>query len=64
MKKMSQEGEWSKMYKEFRSIYPNLKKNAVGYSPIDQALILIHLVGGSRMIYDGVTHRAKIMSSG
>ncbi len=57
-----QKTKWEELYDEYRSIYPRLKKDAVGFTPADEVSIIVHLTGGKRMFYDGVQHRAKIMA--
>ena len=61
-KNKSQSGAWDELYDEFKTLYPRLKDKIVGFSPADEVSIFIHFTGGTRMIFDGIQHRAKIVN--
>lgn len=58
----TQRTKWEDLYEEFRSIYPRLRKDTVGFTPADEVSIMVHMNGGSRMFYDGIQHRARMMA--
>lgn len=60
---MSKKNVWSEMYESFRSLYPSLKKEAIGYCPHGCKSILIYFPGGLRMVYNEIEHRARIITT-
>ena len=59
---MSKKNIWSQMYESFQSLYPSLKKKAVGYSPRDYMSILVYFPDGVRMVYNEIERRAKFVT--
>lgn len=59
---MSKKNMWSEMYESFQSLYPSLKKEAVGYWPNGYMSILVYFPEGLRMVYNEIEHRAKIIT--
>ena len=59
---MSNKSIWPGIYENFQALYPNLKKNAIGYHPHSCISILIYFPGGLRMVYDEIEGRARFVS--
>lgn len=60
---MKKKNAWSEIYKSFQSIYPNLKKDAVGYCPHGYMSILVYFPDGLRMVYNEVERRARFVTA-
>lgn len=56
---MSKKNEWAEIYDSFQSLYPSLKKKAVGYCPYSYMSILVYFPDGLRMVYNQIEQRAK-----
>lgn len=59
---MSKKNVWSEMYGSFQSLYPSLKKDAVGYRPHGYMSILVYFPNGLRMVYNELERRAKFVT--
>lgn len=51
---------WDDLYTNFKSIYPNLGRQALRFQPYGYMMILVYLTDGSRMIYDDLRKQAKM----
>ncbi|NBI91899.1 hypothetical protein D3Z45_15285 [Lachnospiraceae bacterium] len=60
---MKKKNAWSEIYESFQSIYPNLKKGAVGYCPYDYMSILVYFPDGLRMVYNEAERRARFVTA-
>jgi len=60
---MSKKNIWSEMYKSFQSLYPSLKKKAVGYCPHSRISILVYFPDGLRMVYNETDRRARFVET-
>lgn len=60
---MKKKNAWSEIYESFQSIYPNLKKEAVGYRPHGYMSILVYFPDGLRMVYNEVERRARFVTA-
>lgn len=52
---------WRDVYKDFRSRYPNLRKNVIGYQPHDYLTIRLMLNDGSLMTYNYTTKECRFI---
>lgn len=52
---------WKDIYNDFCSIYPNLRKRAIGYTPYGYMRIMIYCKDGERMVFDGIEQRLKLV---
>ena len=60
---MSKKNAWSEIYENFQSLYPNLKKEAIGYHPHGYMSILVYFPNGLRMVYNEIERRAKFVAA-
>ncbi len=60
---MKKKNAWSDIYESFQSLYPSLKRKAIGYSPHGYMSILVYFPDGMRMVYSDVERRAKLLTA-
>lgn len=60
---MSKKNEWSEIYKNFQSTYPNLTKKVIGYCPHNYMSILVYFPDGIRMVYSEIEQRARFVAT-
>ena len=51
------------MYENFKSLYPNLSRRAVGYRPCGYLSITIWFEDGVKMVYDDVKKQGRWVKS-
>lgn len=51
------------MYDNFKSLYPNLSKSAIGYRPYGYSTIVVWFDDGSKMMYDDVKKQGRWMKN-
>ena len=54
---------WKDIFNNFKSIYPRLSKEAQDYRPYNYMSIVVHLEDGTKVIYDDVAKRAKMLAA-
>lgn len=52
---------WKDIFNNFKTVYPNLSKGVADYRPYDYMTIVVYFTDGSRMTYDDVKKRAKLI---
>lgn len=53
---------WKDIFENFKSVYPRLSKEAQDYRPYNYMSIVIYLEDGSRVVYDDLMKRARILA--
>ena len=53
---------WRDIYKDFRSRYPNLRKNVIGYQPYDYLMIRLLLNDKTTMTYSYLSKECCFIS--
>lgn len=53
---------WKDIFNNFKSVYPRLSKEAWDYCPYNYMSIVVHLEDGTKVIYDDVAKRAKMLA--
>lgn len=53
---------WKDIFENFKMVYPRLSKEAKDFKPHDYMSIMIFMTDGSKMIYDGMAKRAKMVA--
>ncbi len=60
---MSKKDTWFEVYENFCSLYPSLKKKALGYRPYGYMSILVYFPDGLHMVYSEVERRARFVTA-
>ena len=50
------------IFENFKSVYPRLSKEAQDYRPYNYMSIVIYLEDGSRVVYDDLMKRARMLA--
>ena len=50
------------IFENFKSVYPRLSKAAQDYRPYNYMSIVIYLEDGSRVVYDDLMKRARMLA--
>lgn len=58
---MKQKITWSDIYSEFRTVFPRLSHKAVYYEPFGYMTISVYFSDGSKMIYDAVMKKGRLI---
>ena len=53
---------WKDIFENFKSVYPRLSKEAQDYRPYNYMSIVIYLEDGSRVVYDDLMKRARMLA--
>ena len=53
---------WKDIFENFKSVYPRLSKAAQDYRPYNYMSIVIYLEDGSRVVYDDLMKRARMLA--
>lgn len=56
---MTKNNSWNEMYRNFKSLYPNLCKKAVDYRPYGYMTIIVWFNDGTKMKYDDSNKRGQ-----
>lgn len=54
---------WENVYEHFKAVYPRLGKMAVHFCPDGYMTIKVFLADGTRMIYDDLKKRARMVAA-
>ena len=54
---------WKDIFDTFKSVYPRLSKEAQDYRPYNYMSIVVYLEDGTKMIYDDMAKRAKMLAA-
>lgn len=54
---------WKDIFNNFKTVYPNLSKGVADYRPYDYMTIVVYFEDGSKMLYDDVRKRAKLITA-
>ena len=54
---------WKDILNNFKSVYPRLSKEAQDYRPYNYMSIVVYLEDGTKVIYDDMAKRAKMLAS-
>lgn len=54
---------WREVFDNFKAVYPNLSKGVRDFRPYNYMSIMVYMRDGSKIIYDDVVKRAKIISA-
>lgn len=54
---------WKDIFNNFKSVYPRLSKEVRDYRPYNYMSIVVHLEDGTKVIYDDVAKRAKMLAA-
>lgn len=52
---------WKDIFNNFKSVYPRLSKEAQDYRPYNYMSIVVYLEDGTKVIYDDMAKRAKML---
>lgn len=52
---------WKDIFNNFKSVYPRLSKEAQNYRPYNYMSIVVYLEDGTKVIYDDMAKRAKML---
>lgn len=55
---------WKDIFNNFKSVYPRLSKEAQDYRPYNYMSIVVYLEDGTKVIYDDMAKRAKMLVAG
>lgn len=58
---MSKRIAWDIVYKDFKSIYPNLRKRVTYWCPHDYLTITLYFDDGRKGLYNFLEHRLKFV---
>lgn len=53
---------WKEIFDNFKAVYPNLSKGVRDFVPYNYMSIIVYLPDGTKMIYDDVVKRAKMIA--
>ena len=54
---------WKDIFNNFKSVYPRLSKEAQGYRPYNYMSIVVYLADGTKVVYDDMAKRAKMLAA-
>lgn len=54
---------WRDVFDHFKAVYPTLAKSAKDFRPHDYMSIVVYFEDGSKMMYDDVRKRAKLITA-
>ena len=54
---------WKDIFNNFKSAYPRLSKEARDYRPYNYMSIVIYLTDGTKVVYDDMAKRAKMLAA-
>lgn len=54
---------WKEIFDNFKAVYPNLSKNVRDFRPYNYMSIIVYLTDGTRMVYDDMAKRAKMIAA-
>ena len=54
---------WKDIFNNFKSVYPRLSKEAQDYRPYNYMSIVVYLEDGTKVIYDDMVKRAKMLAA-
>ena len=54
---------WKDIFNNFKSVYPRLSKEAQDYRPYNYMSIVVYLADGTKVVYDDMTKRAKMLAA-
>ena len=54
---------WKDIFNNFKSVYPRLSKEAQDYRPYNYMSIVVYLAGGTKVVYDDMAKRAKMLAA-
>ena len=54
---------WKDIFNNFKAVYPRLSKNAQDYRPYNYMSIVVYLADDTKMIYDDMAKRAKMIAA-
>lgn len=54
---------WKDIFNNFKVVYPRLSKDAKDYRPYNYMSIVVYLADGTKMIYDDMAKRAKMIAA-
>ena len=60
---MSKKILWEDIYKDFRSKFPNFRKEVLGFRPHDYLTIKLWVKGGRKATYNYATKECRFISS-
>ena len=53
---------WKDIFNNFKSVYPRLSKAAQDYRPYNYMSIVVYLADGTKVVYDDMAKRAKMLA--
>lgn len=53
---------WKDIFNNFKSVYPRLSKEAQDYRPYNYMSIIVYLADGTKVVYDDMVKRAKMLA--
>ena len=54
---------WKDIFDNFKSVYPRLSKEAQDYRPYNYMSIVVYLADGTKVVYDDMVKRAKMLAA-
>ena len=54
---------WKDIFNNFKSVYPRLSKEAQDYRPYNYMSIVVYLADGTKVVYDDMAKRAKMLAA-
>ena len=54
---------WKDIFNNFKSVNPRLSKEARDYRPYNYMSIVIYLTDGTKVVYDDMAKRAKMLAA-
>lgn len=54
---------WKDIFENFKMVYPNLSKGAKDFKPYNYMSIVVYLADGSRVVYDDLMKRARMLAA-
>ena len=54
---------WKDIFENFKMVYPNLSNGAKDFKPYNYMSIVVYLEDGSRVVYDDLMKRARILTA-
>lgn len=54
---------WKDIFNSFKSVYPRLSKEAQDYRPYNYMSIIVYLADGTKVVYDDMVKRAKMLAA-
>ena len=54
---------WKDIFNNFKAVYASISKDAKDYRPYNHMSIVVYLADGTKMIYDDMAKRAKMIAA-